>query len=112
MGKFNAGQKLNAIFVLGCIPLMLASGSIMRFFQPFPDDWRTGATFVHDWTALALLAVVVGHIAKALAEPVALRSMRKGTMPTAHVERHHPRWWSEIEPSGEGVPEGVPVDAP
>jgi len=112
MGKFNAGQKLNAIFVVGCIPLMLASGSIMRFFQPFPDDWRTGATFVHDWTALALLAVVVGHIAKALAEPVALQSMRKGTMPTAHVERHHPRWWSEVQPSADEVPEGVPVDAP
>ena len=99
MGKFNAGQKLNAIFVAGCIPLMLASGSIMRFFQPFPDDWRTGATFVHDWTALTLLAVVVGHIAKALAEPVALRAMRRGTVPVDHVERHHPRWWAEVEPA-------------
>jgi formate dehydrogenase subunit gamma len=76
---------------------MLATGSIMRFFEPFPVDWRTGATFVHDWTALALLAVVLGHIAKALAEPVALRAMRRGTVPTAHVERHHPRWWDEIE---------------
>jgi formate dehydrogenase subunit gamma len=109
MGKFNAGQKLNAIFVAGCIPLTLASGSIMRFFQPFPDDWRTGATFVHDWTALALLAVVVGHIAKALAEPVALRAMRRGTVPAAHVERHHPRWWAEVDPA---TPEGVTVDAP
>jgi formate dehydrogenase subunit gamma len=108
MGKFNAGQKLNAIFVAGCIPVMLATGSIMRFFQPFPDDWRTGATFVHDWTALALLVVVVGHIGKAIAEPVALRAMRRGTVPTAHVERHHPRWWSEVQ---EPAPEGVPVDA-
>lgn len=98
MGKFNAGQKLNAVFVAGCIPLMLATGSIMRFFQPFPDDWRTGATFVHDWTALALLAVVVGHIAKALAEPLALRAMRRGTVPAAHVEQHHPRWWAEVGP--------------
>jgi formate dehydrogenase subunit gamma len=108
VGKFNAGQKLNAIFVAGCIPVMLATGSIMRFFQPFPDDWRTGATFVHDWTALALLVVVVGHIGKAIAEPVALRAMRRGTVPTAHVERHHPRWWSEVR---EPAPEGVPVDA-
>jgi formate dehydrogenase subunit gamma len=98
MGKFNAGQKLNAIFVAGCIPVMLATGSIMRFFRPFPDDWRTGATFVNDWTALALLAVIVGHIAKALAEPVALRAMRRGTVPAAHVERHHPRWWAEVGP--------------
>ena len=97
MGKFNAGQKLNAIFVAGCIPLMLATGSIMRWFEPFPLAWRTGATFVHDWLALTLLAVVIGHIGKALAEPVALRAMRTGTMPAEHVRRHHPRWWREVQ---------------
>ena len=97
LGKFNAGQKLNAIFVAGCIPLMLATGGIMRWFDPFPLAWRTGATFVHDWIALTLLVVVVGHIAKALAEPIALRSMARGTMPAAHVERRHPRWWDEVQ---------------
>jgi formate dehydrogenase subunit gamma len=96
MGKFNAGQKLNAIFVAGCIPLMLATGSIMRWFAPFPLAWRTGATFVHDWLALALLAVIVGHIGKALAEPAALRAMRRGTVPATYVQAHHPRWWREV----------------
>jgi formate dehydrogenase subunit gamma len=110
LGKFNAGQKANAIFVAGCIPVMLATGSIMRFFEPFPLAWRTGATFVHDWTALALLAVVVGHIGKALAEPVSLRAMRRGTMPARHVERHHPRWWAEVQ-AGED-PDGVAAEAP
>ncbi len=97
MGKFNAGQKLNAIFVAGCIPLMLATGGIMRWFDPFPLAWRTGATFVHDWIALLLLAVVVGHIGKALAAPLALRAMARGTVPASHVERRHPRWWSEVQ---------------
>jgi formate dehydrogenase subunit gamma len=97
MGKFNAGQKVNAIFVAGCIPLMLGTGAIMRWFEPFPLDWRTGATFVHDWLALILLAVVIGHVAKALTEPLALRAMRTGTMPADHVQARHPRWWREIE---------------
>ena len=97
MGKFNAGQKLNAIFVAGCIPVMLATGGIMRWFEPFPLAWRTGATFVHDWMALILLVVVVGHVGKALAEPIALRAMVKGTVPAAHVERRHPRWWAEVQ---------------
>lgn len=96
LGKFNAGQKLNAIFVAGCIPLMLVTGAIMRWFEPFPLAWRTGATFVHDWVALALLVVIVGHIGKALREPAALRSMRSGRMPVAHVEAAHPRWWQEV----------------
>ncbi len=105
MGKFNAGQKLNAIFVAGCIPIMLATGGIMRWFDPFPLAWRTGATFVHDWLALALLAVIVGHIGKALVEPVALRAMVRGTVPVAHVEARHPRWWAEVQPAPEPAPE-------
>ena len=99
LGKFNAGQKLNAIFVAGCIPLMLATGGIMRWFDPFPLAWRTGATFVHDWLALTLLVVVVGHVVKALAEPIALRAMARGTVPATHVERRHPRWWAEVQGS-------------
>jgi formate dehydrogenase subunit gamma len=104
MGKFNAGQKLNAIFVAGAIPVMLATGGVMRWFDPFPVAWRTGATFVHDWIALALLAVIVGHIGKALAEPLALRAMWRGRVPASHVERHHPRWWAELQADGEVAP--------
>jgi formate dehydrogenase subunit gamma len=101
MGKFNAGQKLNAIFVAGSFPVMLATGVIMRWFDPFPLAWRTGATFVHDWMALTLLAVVIGHIGKALAEPIALRAMRTGTVPADHVRTHHPRWWREVQAEAE-----------
>lgn len=110
MGKFNAGQKLNAIFVAASIPVMLATGAIMRWFDPFPLAWRTGATFVHDWFALALLAVIVGHIGKGLADPVALRAMRSGTVPLAHVEKRHPRWRSELalaEPETGAVTDAV-----
>lgn len=96
LGKFNAGQKLNAIFVAACIPLMLLTGAIMRWFDPFPLSWRTGATFVHDWLAVALLVIIVGHIAKALGDPVARRAMAQGTVPRAHVEERHPRWWAEV----------------
>ena len=111
MGKFNAGQKLNAIFIAGCIPLMLATGVIMRWFKPFPLAWRTGATFVHDWLALILLAVIIGHIGKALAEPVALRAMRRGTVPAKHVQAHHPRWWREVE-NGDPDPVGTAATPP
>ena len=38
----------------------------MRWFEPFPDRYRTGATFVHDWTAIATWVVVTGHILFAL----------------------------------------------
>lgn len=75
IGKFNPGQKLNAAFVAGAMPVMLATGSIMKWFGPFPLSWRTGATFVHDWMFLALTVMVIGHVGKALADPGALRGM-------------------------------------
>ena len=102
MGKFNAGQKLNAIVVAGSIPLLLVTGSIMKWFNPFPLAWRTGATFVHDWLAIALLVVITGHILKALTDPVALRGMLRGTVPRAVVVREHPRWAAEVEAEGPG----------
>jgi formate dehydrogenase subunit gamma len=62
LGKFNAGQKLNAAFTLGAIGVMLATGAVMRWFQLFPLPWRTGATAVHDWLAIAIVVVVTGHV--------------------------------------------------
>lgn len=114
LGKFNAGQKLNAVFVAGCIPVMLATGIIMRWFEPFPLAWRTGATFVHDWLALVLLVAIIGHIGKALADPVALRAMGRGTVPSRHVERHHPRWWAEVtaDPPDDAAPVTEGSDSP
>ena len=88
-GKFNAGQKLNAAIVGGSIPLMLATGSIMKWFAPFPVDWRTGATFVHDWTAIGLFVLITVHVAKGLSDPVARRGMLTGKVPTGWSPGRH-----------------------
>jgi formate dehydrogenase subunit gamma len=61
--------------VAGSIPVMLVTGSIMKWFGPFPLAWRTGATFVHDLTAIGLFIVTVGHIVKALSDPEKLSAM-------------------------------------
>jgi len=95
-GKFNAGQKLNAAFTLGAVLLLLGTGSIMRWFGPFPLTWRTGATFVHDWTSFALLIVLVGHVGKALADKEALGGMTGGTVSRKWAKRHAPRWLKEV----------------
>jgi len=81
VGKFNAGQKLNAAIVGGSIPVMLATGSIMKWFRPFPVDWRNGATFVHDWTAIGLAVLITVHVAKGLSDPVARGGMLTGKVP-------------------------------
>ena len=92
---FNPGQKLNAAFVAGAAVVMLATGSVMHWFARFPDDWRTGATFVHDWTAIGLFVAITGHVGKALADPVALRGMIRGWVPAWWARANRPRWVQE-----------------
>lgn len=95
VGKFNAGQKLNAAFVLGAMVSMLATGAIMRWFHPFPLTWRTGATFVHDWLAILLAVTITGHVLQALADPAALRSMVTGWVPVGWARSRRSKWWEE-----------------
>jgi formate dehydrogenase subunit gamma len=92
VGKFNAGQKANAAFVFGMIPIMVVTGSIMRWYEPFAITYRTGATFVHDWTAIATWVIVAGHISFALADRGSLRGMLTGRVTRPWAEHHHPRW--------------------
>lgn len=94
VGKFNAGQKLNASFQLGAILTMLGTGLVMRFANHWPISWRTGATFVHDWLAYAVLAVLVGHIYLALRDPYALGGMRTGYVPESWAQREHAAWFA------------------
>jgi formate dehydrogenase subunit gamma len=61
--RFNAGQKVNAAFTVGAVLVLLGTGTVMgSLLGAWPDDLRTGATFVHDWTAFGLTAAVAGHL--------------------------------------------------
>jgi formate dehydrogenase subunit gamma len=98
VGKFNAGQKLNAAFVAGAIPVMLGTGLIMRFPSHFSLSWRTGSTFVHDWVFLGLGAAITGHILFAVNDPLALRAMVRGWIPRSWARKHAPKWLEEDPP--------------
>ncbi|MCY0949208.1 cytochrome b/b6 domain-containing protein [Streptomyces sp. H27-S2] len=91
-GKFNAGQKVYAGWLAGAVLVMLGTGLLMWFTGLAPLVWRTGATFVHDWLALALAVVLAGHIGKALADPEARRGMRTGSVERGWAAREHPLW--------------------
>ena len=96
LGKFNPGQKLNAAFVAGAIVVMMATGSIMKWFEPFPLPWRTGATFVHDWLAFFILIVIIGHLRFALGDSDALSAMRQGTISAKWAKEKAPLWHEEM----------------
>lgn len=117
-GKFNGGQKANAAFVGGATIVMMMTGSIMKWFGPFPLSWRTGATFVHDVVAYAIVIVVLGHVGYALRYPATLRAMTTGVVREEWAREHAPGWAAEIDPdavdAGEIGPDAVgpgdPID--
>lgn len=97
-GKFNAGQKLYAAWIAGAVLVMAGTGLLMWFTGLAPLMWRTGATFVHDWLALAIGLVLAGHIGMAYADPEARRGMRSGSVAREWARREHPLWREPVEP--------------
>jgi formate dehydrogenase subunit gamma len=92
VGKFNAGQKMNASLASGATFVLLGSGVIMYFVGLAPLSLRTGAVFVHDWFALGLGLLVVGHVTFALQDAEARRGMRTGTVSRQWAQTEHAQW--------------------
>lgn len=97
LGKFNAGQKLNAAFTAGGVLVMLASGCMLHWFTPFPLSWRAGATFVHNWLALGFFLVIAAHVILAMRDRQVLRSMVRGRISRAWAHAHAPAWLDELD---------------
>ena len=90
VGRFNAGQKINAIFTLLTASLLLITGIAL---WPFGADglWR-GA---HRWLTVLVLIPIAGHIFLAAVHPStrhALTGMLDGRVDREWAATHHPRW--------------------
>lgn len=96
VGKFNAGQKINAWLVAGATGVLLGTGVLMYWTGLVRLAWRSGATFVHDWAALALGLLVLGHIFYAFKDPEARRGMRTGRVSARWARAEHRAWVDEV----------------
>lgn len=111
VGKFNAGQKLNAALTAGSILVLLGTGIVMYFTGLARLSWRVGATLIHDWSALAVGLLVVGHIAFAMRDREARRGMRSGVVSRAWARAEHADWAEEFEEFEEfEEPAGKPAE--
>jgi len=95
-GKFNAGQKLYAAVIAGLTVVMLGTGLMMWFTALAPLNLRTGASYVHDWLALAIGLLVLGHIRMAVKDPESRHGMRTGWVTRSWARREHPLWEREL----------------
>lgn len=102
VGKFNAGQKINAWLVVASTAVLLGTGALMYWTGLVRLSWRSGATFVHDWFALGLGLLVLGHLAYAYRDREARHGMRTGRVPVAWARREHAAWVDEVQPPPSG----------
>jgi formate dehydrogenase subunit gamma len=95
VGKFNAGQKLNSACTAAAILILFGTGILMHFHGLTDIAYRTGATFVHDWVALAFGIVVIGHISYAARDAQSRRGMRTGVVDATWAKYEHGAWAAE-----------------
>ena len=91
-GKFNAGQKLYAAVIAGLVVVMVGTGLMMWFTSLAPLNLRTGASYIHDWLALVIGVLVIGHIRMALKDPESRHGMRTGWVTRSWARHEHPLW--------------------
>ena len=105
VGKFNAGQKLNAALSAGSIARAAGHRAcVMYFTGPGP------AALAHRRDVRARLVrprrrlLVLGHISMALKDPHAMTGMRTGRVPLRWARGEHAAWADDMVPAPDQSP--------
>jgi formate dehydrogenase subunit gamma len=101
-GRFNAGQKLNSIFVVWCTVTFTVTGILLWQNRRFPSDVVNQANSIH--TALAYVALVafLGHFYLATLDPKtrhSFRAMTQGWVNRDWALEHHVKWVKQLTPA-------------
>ena len=97
-GRFNAGQKLNALLTASFAVLFAASGFFLWLGERDHRFLLDGTGTVHETVTLASVALLVGHLYLAVIHPStrhALRGMTTGEVREDWAREHHPKWLEE-----------------
>jgi formate dehydrogenase subunit gamma len=94
-GRFNAGQKLNALLTAAFALLFVVSGFFLWLGERDHRFLLEGAGTVHETLMLVSVALLAGHLYLALIHPStrhALRGMTLGDVREDWAREHHPKW--------------------
>jgi formate dehydrogenase subunit gamma len=113
-GRFNAGQKLNAIVTAAFAVLFAISGFLLWYGERDTRFRLANTILLHDGLMYAALVLLAGHLYLSLVHPStrhATRGITRGTVDAEWARRHHPRWAAladdpDVRPEGgDGEPE-------
>ena len=97
-GRFNAGQKVNAILTVAFALLFVLSGFFLWLGERDHRFLLAGTGTLHDILTYLSVALLVGHLYLALIHPAtrhALRGMTTGDVDVGWATRHHSKWVRE-----------------
>jgi formate dehydrogenase subunit gamma len=97
-GRFNAGQKINAVLTAAFTILFGVSGLLLWFGEQDTRYRFASTVILHDGLMYVSLALLVGHLYLALIHPAtrhALRGMTLGNVSSDWAARHHSKWRPE-----------------
>ena len=97
-GRFNAGQKINAILTAAFAILFGVSGLLLWFGEQDTRYRFASTVILHDGLMYVSLLLLVGHLYLALIHPAtrhALRGMAVGNVRADWAARHHAKWRPE-----------------
>ena len=94
-GRFNAGQKVNAILTAAFATLFFLSGLLLWYGERDTRFRLAGTVYLHDTLMYLSVVIVVGHLYLALVHPTtrhALRGITRGTIREDWARKHHSKW--------------------
>jgi formate dehydrogenase gamma subunit len=98
VGRFNAGQKMNARLSALALAVLYATGLVLLLVgRGLPQGP------LHTLTTVALCGLLSGHVFMAVLNPAtrhALRGMTLGDVDREWAEHHHPLWVAEVDREG------------
>jgi formate dehydrogenase subunit gamma len=104
-GRFNAGQKLNAV-VTAALALLFGLSGLLLWLGERDTTFRfAGSVRVHDWLTFVSVALLTGHLYLAVIHPAtrhALRGITTGSVSEDWARRHHPKWVASTSAQQDG----------
>jgi formate dehydrogenase subunit gamma len=100
-GRFNAGQKVNAILTAAFAVLFAVSGFLLWYGERDTRFRLPGTFYLHDSLMFLSVGLLIGHLYLALIYPAtrhALRGITVGTVREDWAQAHHAKWVEELAP--------------
>ncbi len=102
-GRFNAGQKINALLTVAFALLFALSGFFLWLGERDHRFIFAGTGTVHDVLTFLSVGLLVGHLYLALIHPStrhALRGMTTGEVDEDWARKHHAKWVERLTSTG------------